>query len=60
MLKRIAIYLLGLLVAGLLVCGYFWLNDRQIRRQTAKDLNAFFADEMAQKNALESLGDIDL
>jgi hypothetical protein len=60
MRKRIVIYILCFFVAVVVLLGYFWLKERQIRAETARDLNAFFADELAKKNALESLGDIEL
>ncbi len=60
MRKRVVIYVLCFFVAMVVLLAYFWLEERQIRAETARDLKAFFADELAQKNALESLGDIDL
>ena len=60
MLKRLAIYCMTLLIAGLAVVGYYWFRERQLRAATAKELQPFFDEEIAQKKALESLGDIDL
>jgi len=60
MLKRIGIYCIGFLGVWLVVSGYYWLKARQVRAEAAKSLDSFFAEEIAQKNALESLGDVDL
>jgi hypothetical protein len=60
MLKRLAIYCMALLIAGAAVVGYYWFRERQLRAETARELQPFFDEEIAQKKALESLGDIDL
>lgn len=58
--NRIAICCLGLLSACLLVLVYFWFQNRLVRAEAAKAANASLAEETAQKDALESLGEIDL
>ncbi|HWY87461.1 MAG TPA: hypothetical protein VNX28_12085 [Gemmataceae bacterium] len=60
MLKRIAIYCIGFLSAGLLVLGYFWLKEWPERAKASRESGAFLAEETAQKSALESLGDVNL
>jgi len=60
MLKRIAIYCTGLLSIVFIVVGYFWLKERPERLKTARELEAFLAEETAQKTALESLGNVNL
>jgi hypothetical protein len=60
MLKRIAVYCMSFLCVCLFILGYFWFKNRQIRAEMEKDSGAFFAEENAQKNSLESLGDVDL
>lgn len=60
MLKRIAIYCIGLLSAGLLVLGYFWLKEWPERAKTRREVEGFLAEENAEKTALESLGDVNL
>jgi hypothetical protein len=60
MLNRIAICCLGLLVACLLVVGYFWFRIRLESVEGAKEANAFLAEGIAQKDGLESLGDFEI
>jgi hypothetical protein len=60
MLRRIAIYCVAFLGVWFLVAGYYWFKARQVRAESAKALEPFLAEEMAQKNALESLGTVNL
>jgi hypothetical protein len=60
MFKRIAIYCIGFFGVAIIVLGYFWLKDRPERVKVARELEAFVAEENAQKTALESLGDVKL
>jgi hypothetical protein len=60
MLNRIAICCLGLFSVCLLVLVYFWFQNRLVRAEAAKAANASLAEEIAQKDALESLDEIDL
>jgi len=56
MLKRIAIYCIGVLSIVFIVLGYFWFKEQPERAKAAR----FLAEETAQKTALESLGDVNL
>lgn len=60
MLKTIAIYCIGFLSVWFIVLGYFWLKERPERTKARRELEAFLAEETAQKTALESLGDVNL
>jgi hypothetical protein len=60
MLKRIGIYCIAFVGVWLVVSGYYWFRARQVRAEAAKSLESFFAEEIAQKKALELLGDVDL
>ena len=61
MWKRICAYIIGIPVLSFgLLYAYSWYNVRQIRAQVAKELEPFIAEEIAQKNALESLGNVEL
>jgi hypothetical protein len=60
MLKSIAIYCIGFLSIVFIVLGYFWFKEQPERAKAASELEAFLAEETAQKTALESLGDVSL
>src|SRR6266481_4642851 len=60
MLKRLAIYCMALLIVGLVVVGYFWFKERQVRAEGAEKAKEFLAEEMAQRIGFESLGFVDL
>ena len=60
MLKSIAIYCIGFLSIVFIVLGYFWFKEQPERAKAARELEAFLAEETAQKTALESLGDVSL
>jgi len=60
MLKRIAIYCVGFLSIVFIVLGYFWFKEQPERAKAARKLEAFLAEETAQKTALESLGNVNL
>jgi hypothetical protein len=60
MLKRIAIYCMGFLFICLLIFGYFWRKERQVRAELTKEVNKFFAEQSARTNGLNSFGDVDL
>jgi hypothetical protein len=60
MLKRIFIYLASVLLVALLVIGYSWLEMRKERAKARKSAEAMIAELTAQKEAIDSLGDVDL
>jgi hypothetical protein len=60
MLNRIAIFCLGLFFACLLALGYLWLKRKQVSAEVTKNTALFVAEERAQKDGLEALGNVDL
>jgi hypothetical protein len=60
MVKRILIYCLVLAAAYVLVAGYSWFRTRQSTERMRKEMDAMLADETTERDALATLGNLNL
>ncbi|HYL82707.1 MAG TPA: hypothetical protein VE263_00615 [Candidatus Angelobacter sp.] len=58
--KKILAFCGILLGTGFLYLGYNWLEDQRWKTELQRDFGPSRADELAQRNALLALGDVDL